>query len=338
MPIISAIAMSHVALHDAPDGDQAGRLRDHFSACAARFEEARPDVMVAFLDDHFENFGRPMMPALALAVGEEHAGPPPAYESWLRVPRRAIPGSGARAEELLRSLVRGGFDICRFQKAELGHNLIEPLRHFGDAAKAVPVIPIFVNVFTSPTPQMARVHDLGQAVAAAVDSWDERVLVIGTGGLSHSPLYWNEESPDTEFFRRMRKFQEGRLEYLAADGTLFSDMSAREIQLGEAGELSINEEWDRAFLDALARGNHGFVRDLDVDEMTQVAGAGSREALCWAAVMGAISEVGDPRPDIVGYEAVKPWITGVGFAAYPVLAEPIERVDDRSVTGTPGGR
>lgn len=318
MPIVSALAMSHVALHDAPNGDQADRLRRNFAALAARFQEARPDLMIAFLDDHFENFGRLMMPSVALAVGEQHVGPPPQYESWLRVPRRTIRGSSTRAEELLRALLRDGFDVLRFESAELGHNLIEPLRHFAEAAENLPVIPVFLNAFTPPTPQMSRAHDLGRAVAVATAAWDERILVIGTGGLSHSPLYWNSESPDTDFFRRMRKFQEGRLQYLTEDPTLFSDMSAREVELGNAGELTINEDWDQRFLEALRSGDHGFVRNLDVEEMSRVAGPGSLEALLWAAVMGAVERSGDPRPDIIAYEAVKPWITGVGFAAYPV--------------------
>jgi 2,3-dihydroxyphenylpropionate 1,2-dioxygenase len=180
----------------------------------------------------------------------------------------------------------------------------------------VPVIPIFINVFTPPTPSMARAHDLGMAVASATATWPERVLVIGTGGLSHSPLYWDEGSPDTEFFRRMRRFQDGGLDYLAADPGLFTELGEREIALGKAGVTSINQAWDREFLAALQAGDAGFVRGLQVDEMTKVAGAGAREALTWAAVMGAM---GTSVPDIVGYEPVEPWITGVGFAAYPVV-------------------
>ncbi|WP_459953492.1 DODA-type extradiol aromatic ring-opening family dioxygenase, partial [Mycobacterium avium] len=50
-----------------------------------------------------------------------------------------------------------------------------------------PVIPVAVNCATAPLPTGRRVAGFGAAVGRFLDSVDQRVLLIGTGGLSHSP-------------------------------------------------------------------------------------------------------------------------------------------------------
>jgi protocatechuate 4,5-dioxygenase beta chain len=49
------------------------------------------------------------------------------------------------------------------------------------------VVPIHVNTVQHPLPSAARCEALGAAVGDAIRSWpgDERVVVIGSGGLSH---------------------------------------------------------------------------------------------------------------------------------------------------------
>ena len=50
-----------------------------------------------------------------------------------------------------------------------------------------PVIPIAVNVVVYPVPTGNRCYRLGQAIRRAIDSYpgEERVVIFGTGGLSH---------------------------------------------------------------------------------------------------------------------------------------------------------
>jgi protocatechuate 4,5-dioxygenase beta chain len=51
----------------------------------------------------------------------------------------------------------------------------------------VRTIPVCVNTVQGPLPSAARCYRLGQAIGRAIASWpgDERVVVMGTGGLSH---------------------------------------------------------------------------------------------------------------------------------------------------------
>ena len=57
----------------------------------------------------------------------------------------------------------------------------------GEAAWPVRLVPITINTLQYPFPSPARCLKLGQAVGRAIESFDEdmRVLVLGTGGLSH---------------------------------------------------------------------------------------------------------------------------------------------------------
>jgi protocatechuate 4,5-dioxygenase beta chain len=51
----------------------------------------------------------------------------------------------------------------------------------------VKVIPVCINTVQAPLPSARRCYKLGQAIARAVKAWpgDEKVVMIGTGGLSH---------------------------------------------------------------------------------------------------------------------------------------------------------
>jgi len=57
---------------------------------------------------------------------------------------------------------------------------------FGDAT-ARPVIPIFINSVATPLGPLRRARALGAAVGTFLATLGKRVLVLGSGGLSHDP-------------------------------------------------------------------------------------------------------------------------------------------------------
>src|SRR6185312_1009391 len=58
---------------------------------------------------------------------------------------------------------------------------------FGGTAMSLPVVPIAVNVIQHPLPTARRLYRLGLAVRRAIEAYpqDLRVMLMGTGGLSH---------------------------------------------------------------------------------------------------------------------------------------------------------
>jgi Catalytic LigB subunit of aromatic ring-opening dioxygenase len=81
---------------------------------------------------------------------------------------------------------------------------------------------------------------------------------------------------------------------------------------GERGHGRIDSDFDRTFLARMASGN---VTELAAYSNADfaAAGAGAFELLAWIALRGAI---GDAPGRVLGYEAVVPWATGIGFMTF----------------------
>jgi 2,3-dihydroxyphenylpropionate 1,2-dioxygenase len=121
---------------------------------------------------------------------------------------------------------------------------------------------------------------------------DERVLVVGSGGLSHAP---------PSLVPGARDLSEAERQQLIAD------------QLAAAAE-AINPPWDRRFLERLAGTDWSTLATLTPDDLVP-AGTGGAEVRTWIA---AAFTNGAPLRT-VAYEPVPEWITGMGIAASAVL-------------------
>ncbi|MCF4167357.1 hypothetical protein L2U69_17035 [Zavarzinia compransoris] len=325
--IVTAISMSHapgaVGWADTPPADQKARIARIHEDLRERLAAAKPDIIVAFLDDHFENHFRYMMPTLSIAVAASHSGPADYMMKALQFDEKVvIPGEEETAETLLRELTKGGFDMTRMGSIEYGNNLLVPLK-FIRPEFDLPVIPLYLNVFSPPLMPYARAYDFGAAVRRVLDALpgDTRVAFLATGGLSHWPPVWTEGAPeDDTFLQRQRRYQTEGKGVLESDPTLYSDLAQYEIDmmnrkqwpLGYQHPL-VNEEWDREILEAFGRGDIGYFRDLTYEEVEERGGHGGHELLNWVALMGAVK--GAPAT-YVKYESVVEWITGMSYVAY----------------------
>ena len=96
---------------------------------------------------------------------------------------------GGPLSPLLSNLVLDEFDLTIANKMEVDHGLTVPLSLMFGQPKAwpCPIIPVFVNVVVYPVPTGHRCYMLGKAIRKAVESFDEdlRVVIFGTGGMSH---------------------------------------------------------------------------------------------------------------------------------------------------------
>jgi protocatechuate 4,5-dioxygenase beta chain len=79
------------------------------------------------------------------------------------------------------------FDITTCQEMLVDHAFTLPLKLFWPQGCPVTTVPVCINTVQFPLPTAKRCFKLGQAVGEAIRSWDsgKRVVVIGTGGLSH---------------------------------------------------------------------------------------------------------------------------------------------------------
>jgi 2,3-dihydroxyphenylpropionate 1,2-dioxygenase len=242
--IVTALSMSHapgvLGWPDAPSAEMREKIIAYHAECERRLKAAKPDVILAFLDDHFENHFRNLMPTFAIGIAQSHSGPADYMMEALKFDKKIVlPGMPELGEALLRGLVKQGFDVARMGEIEYGNNLMVPLS-FINPEFDIPVVPVYTNVFSPPLPTMQRAYDFGAAIRNVIDGLqdDTRVALLATGGLSHWPPVWTEGAPeDDEFLQRMKRYQTEGREVVKADPELYSDLARYEIEMADRDEL-----------------------------------------------------------------------------------------------------
>jgi protocatechuate 4,5-dioxygenase, beta chain len=146
----------------------------------------RPDVCIVIYNDHANAFSLQIIPTFALGLAPEF---PPADEGFGPRPVPTVPGHPDLAWHLAETLILDEFDLTLVNEMPVDHGLTVPLTlMFGEVdAWPCPVVPLCVNVLQYPPPTGHRCYQLGQAIRRSVEAYPsaERVLVVGTGGLSH---------------------------------------------------------------------------------------------------------------------------------------------------------
>jgi protocatechuate 4,5-dioxygenase beta chain len=149
-------------------------------------ESVRPTVAVVVYNDHGLNFFLDKMPTFAIGAASEYRN---ADEGWGLPTLAPFPGAAALSWHLIERLAAADFDLTTCQEMLVDHGFVVPMQLLWPDAKTWPVrtIPIHVNTVQHPLPTPRRCLALGRALGAAIESWpgDERVIVLGTGGLSN---------------------------------------------------------------------------------------------------------------------------------------------------------
>jgi protocatechuate 4,5-dioxygenase, beta chain len=159
---------------------------DAYNPVRAWLEAARPTVAIVVYNDHGLNFFLDKMPTFAIGAAPEYRN---ADEGWGLPTLNAFPGDPAFSWNLIESLAAADFDLTTCQEMLVDHGFVVPMQLLWPNAAAWPVrtIPIHVNTVQHPLPSPRRCLKFGEALGKAIESWqvDERVIVLGTGGLSH---------------------------------------------------------------------------------------------------------------------------------------------------------
>jgi protocatechuate 4,5-dioxygenase beta chain len=149
-------------------------------------EEKKPDVAVVFYNDHGLNFFLDKMPAFAIGAAAEYENQD---EGWGIPTIGTFEGYPELSWHIINSVSAEDFDICSCQEMAVDHGFTVPVELFwGDQKpRAVRTIPICINTVQHPIPSPMRCYRFGQAVGRAIASFpgNEKVVILGTGGLSH---------------------------------------------------------------------------------------------------------------------------------------------------------
>jgi protocatechuate 4,5-dioxygenase beta chain len=159
---------------------------DGFHAVHRWLEREKPDAAVVFSNDHGLNFFLDKLPTFAVGAAEQYRNED---EGWGIPVSKAAAGIPKLSWHLIEQLVADEFDVTICQEMLVDHAVTIPMSLMwpGQAAWPVPIVPVSINTVQHPLPSLARCLKLGQSIGRAIQSYEDdlKVLVIGTGGLSH---------------------------------------------------------------------------------------------------------------------------------------------------------
>lgn len=155
-----------------------------FDGMRAELEAARPDALVVIAAEHFANFFMDNMPSFAIGMADHYEGPIE-DPGWLRIERRRVPGHKDLSRRFITGVMQGS-DVSYAEEWKLDHGIMVPL-HFLTPRYDLPLIPVNVNCQGPPLTPLHRAWTFGESIRAACDALDERIAVVGTGGISHWP-------------------------------------------------------------------------------------------------------------------------------------------------------
>ncbi|KQH76398.1 3-(2,3-dihydroxyphenyl)propionate dioxygenase [Mycobacterium gordonae] len=306
--------MSHSPLLNLPgpprnllDDVEAGisRARDFVSA----FD---PELVVIFSPDHYNGFFYKVMPPFCIGLQANGVGDYGTYAGPLPVAEDA-------AGQCVQAVLDAGVDVAVSASMDVDHGTVQPLEKLFGCATALPVIPVFINAVAEPLGPLRRCRSLGTAVGSFVAALDKRVLVLGSGGLSHSPPV---PTLATAAASQLRRIVHG--EPLSAEQR--QARQARVIEVarsfaGGAGDLQpLNPAWDQRFLDIV---DSGYLADLDGWSntfVTREGGSSAHEIRTWIAAFAALATAGSYRSTVRYYREAADLIAGFAIRT----AEPTE--------------
>ncbi len=253
---------------------------------ARQIVEFEPELLIEFAPDHYNGFFYDMMPNFCIGVAASSVGDWGTSGGPLNVPKDiALDIAGAaRAAEI---------DVDLSYRMQVDHGF-----------------PIMINCTGAPLPTFRRARLLGDAVGRYVVASKKRVVILGSGGLSHDPP-----------FPQLEKATEPQLEFLIAGRNPSAEArnarvrrvmdAAERFVAGDSPCLPPSPKWDHDFTNLLADGNLAAVDGWKDAEVSRVGGSGAHEVRTWVAAFAAQSTAGPYDAKVTYYEVVREWLTGM---------------------------
>lgn len=155
-----------------------------FKQISRRIKELRADTIIIVGDDHYENFGPHCIPSCLIVTGDIDLS---AHAQTLGMEGGPIPNNEPLAAHILETGYREGIDWSFAKSLGVDHSVGIPYHMAVKSHPEMNIIPIYLNCVVMPVIGSRRAYQIGQSILRAVESWSgsERVVVFGTGGISH---------------------------------------------------------------------------------------------------------------------------------------------------------
>jgi 2,3-dihydroxyphenylpropionate 1,2-dioxygenase len=311
----------------ASENEAVRSMRAALAATRERILAFDPELIVLYGCDHYGGHQMVSMPAFCVAVEATALADVGGTPGALRVPR----DMAVAAVNFIRE---HGVDVAVSYAMDVDHGFSQPLKELTGDVAAFPVLPIFVSCLQPPFVPFARGRALGKVCAAFLRSTQlERILVIGTGGLSHNPEHLfpaiDDVAEEWKSYHLLGKRQnevpqEAWIDYEVRMHRLGAEMIARGEIPAEA--LCISEEWDRAFLRNLCKGDLAAFDECTAADVIQGGGFGAMEILSWVTATQTMQSATRVSPSPTFYRPLPE--VAIGFGIVESLPAPF--LGDRS--------
>jgi len=296
--------MSHSPLLNLP-GPSDELLEDigtQLAAARAFVADFDPQLVVIFSPDHYNGFFYRLMPPFCIGSAANGVGDYGSYAGALDVPARL-------AEQMAAAAWESGVDVSLSAAMDVDHGTVQPLEAlFGDAGSR-PVIPVFINSVATPLGPLKRARALGTAIGAHLGTLDRRVLVIGSGGLSHDPPVPTLATAPPAALARIVGGAPMTPEARAARQEAVIS-AAHDFAHGQSALQPLNPDWDRALLDLIDTNRLTEVDGWSNEWIAREAGNSAHEIRTWVAAFAALAAQGPYQTRQRYYRAAPELIAG----------------------------
>ncbi|MFF5234361.1 3-carboxyethylcatechol 2,3-dioxygenase [Dactylosporangium sp. NPDC000521] len=290
-----------IGLHD-PDSQVRAEVDGVLARARAFVAGFAPDLVVVFAPDHYNGFLYDMMPAFCVGAAASSVGD-------YGLPSGPLDVDSDAAHAIAKTVLDAGVDVAISEDMQVDHGLVQPLTFLFESLTAVPVVPIFINCVAEPLGPAVRARLLGAAVGEAARGLDRRVLVVGSGGLSHDPPVPRLAEAPPEVVERLKRGRNPSREQRAQrEGRTVA--AAREFAQGRGPYRPLNPEWDALVLRALADGDFDTLDSRGNDWFVEEGGHSAHEVRTWIAAYAALAAQGPYAVSSSYYRAIPEWFAG----------------------------
>ena len=299
--------LSHTPLvgHVDPEQTVLDEVNRVIAEARSRIKAFDPELVLLFSPDHYNGFFYDIMPSFCLGTQAHAIGDFGTAEGDLSVPADL-------AEAAAEFVMGAGVDVALSHKMQVDHGFAQPLEFLLGGLSETPVIPVFINSVAVPLPSFQRARLLGDALGRWAASLNKRVLIIGSGGLSHQPpvpelatandhmkdrmLGSGRQLPEDEREARTQRVIDAARNFVDDQNTLHP----------------LNPEWDQWFLDVVASGKLTELDGVSNQEVSDKAGKSTHEVKNWVAAAAAMAAFGHYAEEARYYRPIPEWIAGYG--------------------------
>ena len=213
--IVAAMAMTHspglAGWFDSAPVEEQQMALNAFSEMRAHLQEREVDVIILVGNDHLLNWPMNNTPNYTVGIDAEHIGPADWYDSWLQQDEKfSVPGHSKLARFIVNEAARLGVAMSSKRDMQFDDSVTVPTLYLNPEGK-YRTIPINLNCTVPPIPDQRESYRFGQTLREILHNYegDERIALVGTGGLSHEPgvprYFFIDEEFDRQYLALLEK-------------------------------------------------------------------------------------------------------------------------------------